>query len=491
MNASMKKSQYLSKSLFIKGLQCHKSLYLEKHQPQLKDPMTASKEALFTGGHEVGRLARGLFPGGVEIPYGGLTHQEQIEMTRSLIEKGTKVLYEAAFSHDGVFIKADIIRWSRKGWELYEVKASNSQKDYHSDDVSVQYYVMTGCGLPVSKALIVHLDNTYVRKGNIEIDKLFAMADLTEDVVEKQSAIKAEIRNQRRMLAGGLPDISIGKYCFDPYQCDYHGHCWARIPEISVFSLKRVSFDAYKFHQKGIIRLEDVPLDDLSSKQRFLIEAYLEKKMHVDPESVRAFLKSLRYPLCFLDFETFMTAIPPWDGIKPWQQVPYQYSLHVLEKEGKPLKHHEYLAMPNVDPRKELMENLMRDIPDNACVVHYTAFEKTILNGLAVWFPKYRKRIETLLDQSVDLAEPFKDKSVYLWQTLGSYSIKCILPALVSGMSYDGMEISDGEMASEAYARMCQSKDPAEIERIRKALLEYCKLDTLAMVRIVEKLKKY
>jgi len=491
MNAVMKKRYYLSKSLFIKGLQCHKALYLEKHQPELKDPMTASKENLFASGHEVGRIARGLFPGGVEIPYEGLTHQEQIEMTRSEIEKGTKVLYEAAFSHDGVFIKADIIRKGRRGWELYEVKASNSQKDYHSDDVSVQYYVMTGCGFPVSKAFIVHLDNTYVRKGDIEVDKLFAMADLTEDVREKQPAIGAEIRNQRKMLSGSLPDITIGKYCFDPYECDFHGHCWDHIPEISVFSLKGVSFEAYKFHQKGIVRLEDVPLDDLSSKQRFLIEAYLEKRIHVEPDSVRAFLKTLRYPLCFLDFETFMTAIPPWDGIKPWQQVPYQYSLHVLEKGGKALKHHEYLAMPNVDPRKELVENLMRDIPENACIVHYTAFERTRMNELAGWFPKYRKRIETLLDQSVDLAEPFKDKSVYLWQTLGSYSIKCVLPALVPGLNYDDMEISDGGTAMEAYFRMCQSQDPAEIERIRKALLEYCKLDTLAMVRIVEKLKEY
>jgi hypothetical protein len=350
---------------------------------------------------------------------------------------------------------------------------------------------MTGCGLPVSKACLVHLDNAYVRKGDIEIDKLFAIVDLTDTVKQSQSDIAAEIRSQRRMLAGDLPDIPLGKYCFDPYQCDFHGHCWAHVPETSVFSLKGVSFDAYRAYERGITRIEDLSLNELSEKQRFLVEAYLEKRVHVNPEGVRAFLKTLRYPLCFLDFETFMTAIPPWDGIKPWQQVPYQYSLHVLEKEGASLKHHEYLAMPNADPRKELAENLMRDIPDNACIVHYTAFEKTRMNELAGWFPEYGERIEKLLGQSVDLSTPFKDKSVYHWQTLGSYSIKCVLPALVPGMSYDGMEISDGDMASEAYRRMCQSNSPDEIERIRKALLEYCKLDTLAMVRIVERLRAY
>lgn len=206
---------------------------------------------------------------------------------------------------------------------------------------------------------------------------------------------------------------------------------------------------------------------------------------------MRDFLKSLWYPLCFLDFETFMSPIPLFDGTRPYQQIPFQYSLHYLKSDGGKLKHHEFLASPNFDPRKELTEKLINEIPDNACVLAYNmSFEKRILEDLGSWFPEHSDKIENIIGNMKDLMAPFRSKACYLWQMNGSYSIKFVLPALVPGLSYDEMEISNGGMAMDAYSTMCQTEDPGKLERIRKALQEYCNLDTLGMVRIMEKLRK-
>lgn len=488
----MERLQYLSKSLFIRGVQCHKALYLHTYHPDLKDPVPPSREALFRAGSEVGILARGLFPGGVEIPFESGSYDMQVVLTRDAMAKGAHTIYEATFSYDGIFVKVDILRKGENGWELYEVKSSTGFKDIYLPDIAVQYYVVTGAGVAVSRACLVHINNQYVRRGIIDPWEFFTIVDMTGPVRTYQLAVKEEVAKQRQALAGGVPAIDIGPWCSDPYDCDFRGHCWRHIPEISVFSLRGNRALAFDLYRRGVVSLDEVNPDELPEAQRQQVEAIREQKMYIQRDEIQAFLGSLWYPLYFLDFETFSHAIPRFDGVRPYQNVPYQYSLHCLERESATLTHYEYLAPPGADPRPELVEKLLSQIPDGACVLAYVAsFEKGILQDFASWFPECAGKIERITDNMVDLAGPFQRRLLYHWQFNGSYSIKAVLPALVPELGYDRLAIRDGEMAGLAYARMEKVNDPEEIEAIRSALLNYCRLDTFAMVKLIEVLKKY
>jgi len=492
MSMKAKNSIYLSKSLFMKGLQCHKALYLQKFYPELRDEVSESQEALFQSGREVGIYARQLFPGGFEISYEDLSMEEQLDLTGERIKSGARVLYEPAFSYNNVFVKADILRKARRGWELYEVKGSTKLKEEYLNDVAVQYYVLKGAGICISNASVVYLNNRYVRNGAIDPSKLFVIDDVTKAVRDKQRFVADEIADMRKALEKQVPGIDIGGHCTDPYDCDFYGHCWQHIPEYSVFNLDgRGRVKPFDLYRQGIVDLRDAPKEILSKKQNIQLESFLQKKKYVNKAGLKQFLDSLWYPLYFLDFETFSCAIPAFSGTRPYQNIPHQYSLHYLKQKGARLGHRAFLAEPNIDPREELAGNLVSEIPDNACVLAYHAgFETKRLQELAASYPRYRKKLQRIVENVRDLEIPFKKKDVYHWKMKGSSSQKYVLPALVPQLSYDEMEISNGGMAVQAYFRTCESQDQSEIEAIRKALLDYCKLDTLGMVRILERLRE-
>ena len=482
---------YLSKTLFIKGLQCHKSLYLHKYRPELKDALTKETERLFSSGHEVGKLAQNLFPGGIEVPYEGLSHFEQLEMTQSLIKEGRDTLYEAAFCHDGVFVKADILHRGSDGWDFYEVKKSSHVYPHHVNDLSLQYHVLTGSGIPVSRAFIVHIDNKYIRNRDIDVEKLFSKVDLTEIVKDRQAFIAQEIAKERIMLRGKEPAIDIGPHCYDPYACDFKGHCWSHIPSPSVFDYRDIGMpDSFALYRQGIVKMEDVSPDTLGWRQKLQLDGVLYQKNHIDIGAVKAFIDSLWYPLCFMDFETTCRIpIPLFDGTRPNQFIPFQFSLHIMDKPDGELSHYEFLAGGKVNPQKEFLEKLFAAVPRNACILVWNqSFEVARLKELADAFPDKKADIFAMIGNVRDLMMPFSDKSIYHWQFNGSYSIKDVLPALVPELSYDNLEVSDGGTASSAWVRMIQSNDNSEKETFRKELLEYCHLDTLAMVKILEKI---
>ncbi len=487
MTVGKRKNTGLSKSLILKGMQCPKALWLKKNPPDFELPPQPDLEAKFAAGTAVGILAQQLFPGGTEVPFEGLSFPAQLARTKKLIEKGAMVIYEASFSRGGIFVKVDILVRDGASWQIHEVKMGTSVKEVNLDDVAVQHYVLNASGLDISKSFLVHIDNSYVRQGAIEVNRLFHSEEITAEALARQQAMAELVEQLRETLRGaGEPDIDIGPWCTSPYECDYIPYCWQHIPEDSIFDLRGKGIDKFAFFRQGIVRLEDLPLDELNGAQRFQAEATLGQTDVTDVAAIRVFLDTLWYPLCHLDFETFDTPIPPFDGTRPYQKIPFQYSLHIQESEGAEPEHFEYLAQPNIDPRRELAEKLIAEISEEACVLTYNmAFEKSVLRELAELFPDLADDLHKRVDNVRDLMMPFKKRHIYRWPMRGSYSIKEVLPALVPDLFYEGMEIADGMAAMQAYHGMCALEPGEELDRLRQAMLEYCRLDTLAMVRIL------
>jgi hypothetical protein len=480
----------LSKSQFIRGQQCYKSLWLYKHRPELRTPPDAAQQAVFDMGTEVGEFAQQLFPGGETIEYEGSTFKQKIQQTKELMARGAETIYEATFQFSDILVMADILHRETEGWELYEVKASSGVKDVYIRDVSVQYYVLKNCGLHISKACLVHLNSGYVRRGDINVHELFAVNDLTDTAEKNGGYVQEEIEKMRRMLEGTCPDIDIGTYCSSPYPCDFRDHCWSHVPDNSVFDLSGKGINKFQYYYSGLVRFTDLDLYELNDKQRMQVDVELNDNTIIDKKGIQSFLDQISYPLYYLDFETFMPAVPEYDGTGPFQAIPFQYSLHAVEKAGGELRHFEYLAESGIDPREELARKLTELIPENSCIITYNAsFEKRVLKQLADQFPGLSEKLLTIHDNIIDLMVPFRKRHYYVKEMKGSYSIKYVLPALVPELSYGEMAVSDGSMAMNVYSTLHLIEDKNEAERIRHDLLEYCKLDTLGMVRIVEKLK--
>ncbi len=482
----------LSKSLFIKGLQCHKQLWLYKKHPELKDLVDKSLENIFQTGQEVGELATQLFPGGKMLPCEDLSLSQQIKTTRQWLEQGVTTIYEAAFSENEVFVRVDILHKGADGWEIYEVKSSTEPKPVYIQDVAAQTWVLKQAGLNISKSALVTLDNCYQRQGEVDIQKLFTIHDLTQKANGLQGFVKSEVSKMQGVLQlDTMPKTVIGHHCNKPYQCAFYGYCHGKKTETSVFNLGGIGkLDSYALYHSGQTHYADIDLNQLGWRQRLQVDSYLKQTNHVQIKNIEAFLDSLWYPLCYLDFETtYMVAVPMFEGTRPYQQVPFQFSLHIQREPNGPTEHVEFLAKTGEDPRRSLLEKLLSAIPKDACILAYNkGFEERCLRNLAQEVPDYAKRVQPLFNTMRDLMIPFLKKDIYYWKMNGSYSLKKVLPALLPEMGYADLEIGDGGTAASSYLKMWRSQDPEEIATIGKNLLKYCELDTFAMVKLLEKL---
>ena len=488
----------LSKSLYTRGLQCAKSLWLKKYKKDLLTPPNSSAEAIFATGNEVGTLACGLFPDGVEIPFDPKDYDGMISTTKKLIDDGVSNIYEASFNYDNIFAAVDILHInSDKTVEIYEVKSSTEVKDVFLHDASIQYYVLHGLGYDVSRVSIVHINNKYVRDEELEIDKLFTIVDVTDRVKELQSDIPTYLKTFKRVLSDkeNEPTKDIGEHCIKPYACDAMDHCWKHIPEYSIFDISGLrlnkKLDMYK---RDIIDFNQISnIEDFSKPQQIQIESEQQNRTTVCKSAIQEFLDSLTYPIYHLDFETFQQAIPQWRGINPFMQIPFQYSLHI-EQENGDLEHREFLAKEGVDPRYELAKRLTEDIPTNVTVLAYNmGFEKGVIRKLAAMFDEFASKLMTIHDNIQDLMTPFQKKDYYTPAMRGSYSIKYVLPALVPDMAQAYKEldgVQNGGDAMQTYPKLASIEDRDEVARLREALLRYCELDTLAMVKVLNKLKE-
>ena len=487
---------YLSKSKYCSAVQCPKMLWLKKYRPEEFDDSVMNEDILATG-NEVGDLAMGLFGDFVEVPFGDLG--DMLRITKNLIDAGEKIIAEASFSYNGLFCSVDILKnFGGGAVEIYEVKSSTSVKDIYYHDAAYQCYVLTQLGYTVGRVCIVHIDSQYERVGELDIQKLFHTEDISTDVFAMQHDVAEKLRNlELYMQQKTEPNDDIGLHCFAPYECGFFGYCTRCLPKPNVFDVAGARLTTkFKCYNKGIVSFEDLNVcDALSVGQYKQVEHELfNYPPYIDQKAIRAFLSKLSYPLYFLDFESYQLAIPLYDHSKPFEQIVFQYSLHYIEQEGGELKHTEFLAYPGDDPRRALAEQLCRDIPMNVCTTAYNmGFEKGRIKGLAALYPDLAEHLMNIHDNIQDLMVPFQKKYYYCKAMQGSYSIKYVLPALFPddpSLDYHNLEgVHNGSEASAAFKKMA-TMEPGELEAYRDHLLKYCGLDTLAMVKVWEKLRK-
>ena len=486
---------YLSKSQYCMAIQCPKMLWLKKNKPEVFDESVLNR-AVLEAGNEVGDLAMGLFGPYVEVPFGDLG--EMVRQTTALLEANTPVVTEASFSYHGLFCSVDILKnLGDRRVEICEVKSSTDVKPIHYHDAAFQAYVLTKLGYAVERVCIVHINNKYVRHGDLDLQQLFEIADVTVEARAMLPDVETNLERFSRYLAQTEePADDIGVYCKDPYPCGFWGYCTRTVCSPSVFDLYRLGFkQKIELYRRSVVAFRDLVRESgimNEIRKRQIEYALNDRGDYVDRAHIRGFLAQLRYPLYFLDFETVQPAIPRYEGTKPYAQIPFQYSLHYIESEGGELKHREFLAEAGTDPRRAIAERLCEDIPADACVTAYNkSFECTRLKELAEAFPDLAEHLLQISGNIVDLLVPFQSGWYYNRAMGGSFSIKSVLPALFPddpSLDYHNLDgIHNGSEAMNAFPAM-EQMTLEEQAQTRRNLLKYCELDTYAMVKIWQRL---
>jgi hypothetical protein len=468
----------LSKSKYLYGLQCLRYFWVSLHEKGRIPEIDLSTQHRFDQGHIVGQLAKKMFPSGIDIPESDF--KGGLNQTKELIKLG-KPLFEPAFMVGNLYSRADILEPVGDEWDIIEVKSGTKVKDINVEDVAFQKYVYELAGLKIRKCFLMHVNNQFVKDGEVNPEKFFTKEDITASVDEITDVKERIARMIEVMKSDICPDVKISKDCADPYGCPLEDECWGFLPESSVFDLYNIrKKKAFELFEDGVINLTDASPELLNDKQGIQHACEVNGKVHVDNAGLKKFLDSLVSPVYYLDFETFSSAVPLLEGTRPYQQIPFQWSLHVGSE------HYEFLASSKEDPRLEFLSSLKKVLGSSGSIVTYNqSFEIGRLREMAAVYPEYKDWVESVVVRVVDLIVPFRQFHYYNPKQKGACGLKSVLPALV-GKDYSHLEISDGGTASLSYLNMIYNDG----EDVREDLLKYCCLDTEGMVWIVEELRR-
>ena len=483
----------LTKTDYLIWRECKKNVWLKLHKPEIYDAKELSEfeQQIIETGNEVELVARKLFPRGFLVEGRG---DEARQITQDLIAKKKEAIFQANFLRDNLNAAVDILELNSDGsYTIYEVKSTTDvDKKTHYHDLAFQVNLLEKFDLDITKAYVIHLNSEYVRQGPIEISKLFHVEDVTETV-------KAIAWTVGKEMTFALKYIEQENEPFGHCDCVYKGrsnHCATfaysnpGVPEYGVHDISRIGLSKLKLQEMidvNIFEFKDIPSHiEFSLTQKNQIEVYREDKTLIDPPTIKKELDSLIFPLYFLDYETFPCAIPRFDGFSPYQQIPFQYSLYVLETPQAEPKHFEFIFTKNADPSLDFLKSLQENIGDNGAIIVWNKkFECKINEELAVRNPDYKLFIEDVNAKVYDLMDIF-GKQFYVHKDFkGKISIKNVLPVLVPELSYKDLEIQEGGAASQKWNEMVQDGVSQEAkQKIIQDLKTYCGLDTYAMYAI-------
>lgn len=487
----------LSKSKIMAYRQCPKRLWLEIHQPDLRED-SAATQASFQVGNAVGKIARSLYdPSGKGVLIDAYRDGFSAALTRSMeLLNSSQPIFEAGFSAGGALVLADVLlpvkQGRKRAWRMVEIKSSGSVKSYHRDDTAIQAFVALAAGVPLVSIALAHIDTEWRYPGGGDYRDLLTEQDFTEEAFSRKDEVQCWITDAQKCAAKRTePKIRTGGQCADPYPCGFIDYCSGQEPQVKypVDWLPRVQTKALKAHitDNEVTDLSEVPDALLNDKQRRVKTHTLSGKTYFDKQGAAAALKPHGLPAYFLDFETIQFAVPIWKGTRPYQKIPFQFSLHRLARTGK-LESESFLDLSGKDPSKEFAATLI-----NACgirgpiFVYNAGFEKGIISDLADRLSKFKFRgpLMAIRERIVDL-HPIAEAHYYHPSQQGSWSIKSVLPAIAPELRYDDLDgVQDGGMAMVAYFEAIhQDTSCTRKAEIEKQLLDYCGLDTFAMVRL-------
>lgn len=483
-----------SKSKLMSCLQCQKRLWLELYRPELAEDSAATK-AIFAMGHAVGDVARSIYDPkstGTTIDLTTLGVTKAIARTVELV-KERKPIFEAGFSANGAMAFADVLlpvrRKEKPVWRMVEVKGSTSVKDYQRNDVAVQGYVARKSGLPLAELAIAHIDSTWTYPGDGDYRGLLTEVDLTEEAFGRSKEVESWIAEAQRVAAKRKePALQVGDHCHDPFDCSFISYCTSLSPQPDYPAdwLPRKTAALKKLiYENGLADMREVPDEALNGPQLRIKTHTLSNTTYFNASGAATDLKPHGFPAYFLDFETISFAVPIWKCTRPYQQIPFQFSLHRLNKASR-LEDQSFLDISGNDPSQKLAEALVKACEESGPVYVYNAgFESRIIKNLAERFPKLKAPLMKVVDRLVDLL-PLAQRHYYHPDMQGSWSIKSVLPTIAPDLAYDNLEgVQDGGMAQAAFVEAIQpSTSPSRREQIKAELLDYCGLDTYAMVRI-------
>jgi hypothetical protein len=482
----------ISKTDYLIYRECPKNAWLKIHRPDIyyKSELSEFEKSIIETGNEVETVARGLFPTGILIE--GRDENSQA-ITKKHIADKTPTLFQPVVVKDSFLAALDILKLEPDGYHIIEIKASNEIKEkLHLYDLAFQYVLLKKAGIDVKRMHILHLNSDYVRQGALDIAKLFKIDDVTEAILDLASKVKEEMDH-------ALEYLSRKEEPSGPCSCVYKGrsgHCTTFsysnpfVPEYSIHDIARIGVSKAKLIEladRSIFKIEDIPEDiELSEIQQNQVNTHITGRTIIKQDKIDEQLESLAYPLYFIDYETFPAAIPRFDGFSPYQQIPFQYSLHIARALDTEPEHLEFLYTGIDDPSLSFGESLKKNIgPIGTIIVWNKKFEMKINTELARRRPKFHVFIKDLNSRIYDLMDIFS-KQYYVHKDFqGSTSIKAVLPVLVPELTYKKLEIREGGTATQKWNEMTTGNlSSIEKEKIAADLKEYCKLDTFAMYAI-------
>ena len=480
----------LSKSDYLAGLQCSKHLWLRINDPEADElEIDDELEELFEQGRKVGALARTYVPGGTLIDYPYYAVDDKLRATQRALEEGVQVIYEAAFAVEGLFVAIDILERTPDGFSVTEVKSSTKVKNVHLDELALQAYVLGRSGIQVTGLQVMHLNRGSVYPN---LENLFVREDVTDDVKPLIEKVSEQMKAQTKVVAGSLPVVQIGPHCSSPYECAFKNRCWADVPTHHVTTLYATSAKkAFDLVERGLTRIQELPSDfTLSNTAERQRRAVIENRLIVEPTLVDA-LKDFPSSIGFLDFETVGLAIPVWDGCRPYDAVPVQFSFCALQPDGT-LIHSEWLADGPGDPREAIAVALIEACRHVDKIAAYNAgFERNCIRHLADAVPSLAGELNDIDSRLVDLL-PVVRNHVYHPEFYGSFGLKRVFPVLTGDSTYENLEIAGGSSASWLLQELLLAPEgfsPEERAQLRADLLAYCRTDTEALAKVLNKLR--